>query len=89
MRRVVVTGAGGFVGRHVVDRFIADGWEVIALARPGGSTPPGAGPSLRVLECDLARPDALRQVLREGDVVIHLAGRAHVMQERTSDPMAG
>ena len=88
MRRVVVTGAGGFVGGHVVDRFAEDGWDVIAVARPGGSTPLGRGPSVSVLECDLARPDSLRKVLREGDVVIHLAGRAHVMHERAADPLA-
>ena len=87
MRRVVVTGAGGFVGGHVVDRFARDGWEVIAIARPGGSTP-RFDRAVHVVQRDLTQSDALLDVLRAGDVLVHLAGRAHVMHERASDPLA-
>jgi nucleoside-diphosphate-sugar epimerase len=31
--RALVTGAGGFVGRHLVERLRADGWDVVALTR--------------------------------------------------------
>lgn len=30
-QRVLVTGAGGFVGRHIVTALLASGWQVIAL----------------------------------------------------------
>jgi nucleoside-diphosphate-sugar epimerase len=32
-RRALVTGAGGFVGRHLVEALLADGWHVTALDR--------------------------------------------------------
>ena len=86
-RRVVVTGAGGFVGAHLVERFARDGWDVVALVRPNGSAL-RPRETVRIVETDLARPDALLGVLRAGDVVVHLAGRAHVMHERASDPLA-
>ena len=86
-RRVVVTGAGGFVGGHLVERFARDGWDVVALVRAGGSAL-RRREGVRSVETDLARPDALDGVLRSGDVVVHLAGRAHVMHESASDPLA-
>jgi dTDP-glucose 4,6-dehydratase len=33
MKRVLVTGAGGFVGSHVVEALIRDGWDVRAFLR--------------------------------------------------------
>lgn len=73
------------MGAHLLERFVRDGWEVVALARAGGSVPRSTRVS--VVERDLSRPDALTGVLRGGDVVVHLAGRAHVMRERASDPL--
>ena len=34
--RALVTGAGGFVGRHLVARLAADGWDVVGLTRRDG-----------------------------------------------------
>ena len=30
-QRVLITGGAGFLGSHLSDRFIAEGWEVIAM----------------------------------------------------------
>jgi nucleoside-diphosphate-sugar epimerase len=59
-RRVLVTGAGGFIGRHLVDRLQRDGDEVVALTREA---------------CDLADRAALERAVRgaKPDVCFHLA----------------
>ena len=31
MKRVLITGAAGFLGSHLCDRFIADGFDVIGM----------------------------------------------------------
>ena len=60
-RRVVVTGGGGFLGRHLVRRLREAGADV-------------AAPSSR--ECDLRRESEARRLLADApDVVFHLAAR--------------
>jgi nucleoside-diphosphate-sugar epimerase len=69
----LVTGAGGFVGRHLVSRLVADGWDVVATVRPGRPLPAPAG--CRVVAADLSGPGAAAAVARDAapDVAFLLA----------------
>jgi UDP-glucose 4-epimerase len=69
-RRALVTGAGGFLGSHLVARLAADGWEVHRVGR--SPLPPGPG---REWQADLADAGATRAVVAAAapDVVFHLA----------------
>lgn len=68
---VLVTGATGFLGRHVTARLARDGAQVIGTGRPPGPD----GPRWRV--ADLSDPRALTTVVDSvaPDVVIHLGGQ--------------
>jgi nucleoside-diphosphate-sugar epimerase len=84
--RVVVTGAGGFIGGHVLARFRAAGCEVVGIVRPG------AGAHLkiegvRLIERDVAAISSLADVLQSNDTVIHLAARAHRIVDDAADPL--
>jgi NAD dependent epimerase/dehydratase len=79
-RRALVTGAGGFIGHHLVRRLIDDGWDVAAFVRytSTGSrglleTLPGTyATSYRPLFGDLRDSDAVRRAMTGCDVVFHL-----------------
>ena len=67
--RVLVTGAGGFVGRAVISRLSADCINVVALVRNSDVSIPGATTVIG----DMTDPDSLAQVLTGVDAVVHLA----------------
>lgn len=84
--RVAITGASGFVGRHLVSDFAARGALVSAVSRrPIDNLPQGA---CWVRSPDLGRDADWRDTLAGIDVVVHAAARVHVMQDRSVDPLA-
>ncbi len=68
--RVLVTGATGFIGRRLVDRLLAVGCEVAALARCEAHQLP---PAVARLPADITVPDSLKVVERGFDCLYHLA----------------
>jgi GDP-4-dehydro-6-deoxy-D-mannose reductase len=74
--RLLVTGAGGFLGGHLVAHLLASGDTVFATSTPPLPALPGA----TVLEADILEPAALARALElaRPEAVVHLAGLAHV-----------
>lgn len=64
-RRLVVTGARGFIGRALVARARAAGHQVLALSRTDGSV------------ASYEDADLLAQACTGADAIVHLAARAH------------
>ncbi|AMJ64822.1 NAD-dependent epimerase/dehydratase family protein [Hymenobacter sp. PAMC 26628] len=88
--RVLVTGANGFLGRHLVAELLHRGYPVRALVRPGGAAA-GALPPLQSLPIEVCEVD-LTQAARKAEMadtiggcgaLIHAAALAQVNPARS------
>ena len=85
MSCVLITGAGGFVGRALCAETVARGTAVRGISRSQGSLPKDVE---NVVIGDIDDSTAWGEVLNGCNAVIHLAARVHVMQEANADPLA-
>lgn len=89
MRHALVTGGAGFIGSHLVDRILAEGWRVTvvdnfdpfydpAVKRKNIEQHLGQA-NYRLVEADIRDLEVLRKQLAGGyDVIVHLAAKAGV-----------
>lgn len=83
---VLLTGASGFLGRAVSTALLSKGVRVTAMVRRHDAwLPEGVIPWVTPDLPDLAS-DA-QQRLDDIDMVLHAAGRAHMLQDRATDPL--
>jgi len=68
--KLAVTGGTGFVGSHFIDVATGAGHEVNALTR----RPQASRDGVRWIEGSLDRPDRLRELVKDANAVIHIAG---------------
>jgi UDP-glucose 4-epimerase len=74
-----VTGGAGFVGSHLVDRLVADGWAVLAIDDLSSGRAANLPADARLEHLDLAVDDLEPVVSRwRPEVVYHLAAQASV-----------
>lgn len=76
-----MTGADGFIGRHVCARLERRGFAVTRAVR----RPPARAAGDTVATGDLAECEPLPDLIVGHDAAIHLAGRAHVLRETSAD----
>lgn len=74
MSVALVTGATGFVGAHLLEALLADGWELRILALPGEDVARWERTGrVAVARGDVRRRETLPEAMRGVDTVFHLA----------------
>jgi UDP-glucose 4-epimerase len=82
--RCLVTGGGGFLGSHLVDRLVAEGHSVRVLdVRPA---PPGLSPAVQWMEGDFSHREVGASAVEGNEVVFHLASTT-IPKSATEDPV--
>jgi len=84
LRRILITGAGGFVGRALSSALDSAGYDWVATTR----NPFTAADKRHIAVGDIGPDTDWRAALNDIDCVVHLAARTHVLDDRSSDPYA-
>lgn len=98
IRHALVTGGAGFIGSHLVDKLLAEGWRVTAVDNFDPYYDPAIKeanikahlehPHYRLVRADIRDLETLQLELREDyEVIVHLAAKAGV-RPSIKDPIA-
>lgn len=87
MKKVLVTGATGFIGRHLCNTLVLSGYNVTGTTRSPEYATRSGSYELKITG-DIGAQIDWAPVLRDVDYVVHLAARVHVMSEAAVDPLA-
>ncbi len=84
--KILVTGAAGYIGRHLSARLLAEGHEITCLVRDAVRANLAIGERCRIVEADVLRPKTLAGALDGIDVAYYLihsmSGREQGFGER-------
>lgn len=72
--KVFITGGTGLVGRHLVERLIRRGDQVVCLSRNGQRAAEVLPTGVEILEANPVVPGSWQEALAECDAVVNLAG---------------
>lgn len=80
-RRAIVTGGAGFIGSHLVDGLVAEGWEVTVIDDLSSGNVANVAAEATLCELDIVDRKAVDDVFAqaEPDAVFHLAAQASVV----------
>ena len=73
-KRVVVTGANGFIGSHLVERLLERGDDVRAMVRASARLDNLAGCKPTLVHASLADVDSMTAAFDGAEIVYHVAG---------------
>ena len=71
--KALVTGAAGFLGRHIVDELQKKGFEIATVVRPTSDVKYLREKKVELIEGDLRDSDCIAAAAKNADVMVHAA----------------
>lgn len=88
MPTTLVTGANGFIARNLMPTLLEKGWFIRASTRYLNYSTP-ISPAIEITNVgELCGNTDWQEALKDTDSVIHLAARAHILQDKSPNPEA-
>ena len=81
MRKVLVTGGTGFIGSHLVEALVKEGYSVRCLVRKTSKLHWIKELDIEIMEGDLTDYESLKPVISGVDAIFHLAGKTSALSE--------
>ncbi|MCE2594031.1 NAD-dependent epimerase/dehydratase family protein [Motilimonas cestriensis] len=85
---ILVTGASGYVGQHLLPLLLPKAEHIYACNTSGSGNLPNSSKITWHQLADQTSDQSISALLNNVDCIIHLAGRAHQMQDTSSNPLA-
>ena len=85
IRKITVTGSSGFIGSRLCSHLVKAGYHVTGTVRAQGSSKYGVK---IVAVGELDNNTDWSDALHAGGVVVHLAGRVHILKDQSANPMS-
>jgi UDP-glucose 4-epimerase len=86
-KEVVVTGGAGFIGSHLVDVLIKEGYSVVVIDNLTTGKKSQVNKEARFIKADIRNLRKIKPYFRGADLVFHLAARTRI-QPSIKDPLA-
>jgi dTDP-L-rhamnose 4-epimerase len=86
MRQILITGGAGFIGSHLADSFLNDGYKVRILdnlspqVHTDGKLPSYLNSEVEFIQGDVRDPEVVKKAVRNTDAVYHFAAKVGVGQ---------
>ena len=74
--KVLITGVAGFIGSHIANRFLLEGYEVIGVDNLSVGNINNVPKDLEFIQLDLAHDSTIDVLPNDCNIILHLAGQS-------------